>query len=208
MKKSLLSVLLIIGFLLIISHDLNGQFPRIYGTSGNDGINKVIPAGTEYYVLAYTGANPSSDWKATVSRLSSSGPVLWTKTLDIFSQWNDGIVTPNGDLLLVGTTLPYSGYQAKSLMGLINSSGTFAFVRTSNVTGREILNRIVLNPVPQNNAFPYYILGDYFPGSFSKYNFIGYRCKRQHRMDKEIFRLCPLTVSRRTWKLYQTAICF
>ena len=139
------------------------KFPRIYGTSGNDGINKVIPAGTEYYVLAYTGANPSSDWKATVSRLSSSGLVLWTKTLDIFpvERWNC-YAEPRSSPC--GTTLPYSA-SSQSLMGLINSSGTFAFVRTSNVTGREILNRIVLNPVPQNNAFPYYILGDYFTGS-------------------------------------------
>jgi hypothetical protein len=166
MKKALLSVLLIAGFLLIAPYSLLGQFPRIYGTSGNDGIIKVIPAGSEYYVLGYTGANPNSTWKATISRLNASGSVIWTKSLDIFSQWNDGIVTPNGDLLVIGTTLPYST-TSQSIMGLISSSGIFSWVRSSNVSGREILNRIALNPVPQNSSFPYYVLGQYYPGSGS-----------------------------------------
>ncbi|MFN4079853.1 MAG: T9SS type A sorting domain-containing protein [Saprospiraceae bacterium] len=95
---------------------------------------------------------------ATVSRIDAAGQLVWTRSLNIASQWNDAVLTPSGNLLVVGHTLPL-GPNSQSLMGVIAPAGSFIWVRSFNAPGRESFNRVALNPAPDNAAFPYYVLG-------------------------------------------------
>ncbi len=134
------------------------QFTRQYGTALDEAFGKVIPHGSEYYVLGSGVPAAGQTARATVSRISATGQLLWTRRLDIASQWNDAVLTPGGNLLVVGHTLPLDA-NSQSLMGVITPSGTFSWVRTYNVPGRESFNRVARNPAPSNAGFPYYVLG-------------------------------------------------
>ncbi len=73
------------------------------------------------------------------------------------------MLTPSGDLFVVGSTLPGDATN-KSIMGLVSLSGggSFTWLRTYDVPGREGLSRIVRSPNPQSSSFPYYVLGSQF----------------------------------------------
>ncbi|HSF88419.1 MAG TPA: T9SS type A sorting domain-containing protein, partial [Saprospiraceae bacterium] len=76
---------------------------------------------------------------------------------------NDAVLTPSGDLFVVGATLP-SDPANKSLMGLVSNAGggSFTWVRSYQEIGRESFARIVRSPMPENPSFPYYIVGGQF----------------------------------------------
>ncbi|HZV44239.1 MAG TPA: hypothetical protein VFF90_07165, partial [Saprospiraceae bacterium] len=139
------------------------NFQHLYGTGLDNSFSKVIKDGSNYYILGqdeFTDGTPPS---ATVTRLDANGVHQWTLSLNISSVWNDATLTPAGDLLVVGSTLPFDA-TSKSLMGLVTTAGGggFTWVRTYDVPGREGNFRIVRNPSPQNPAFPYYVLGSQF----------------------------------------------
>ncbi|MDZ4749927.1 MAG: T9SS type A sorting domain-containing protein [Saprospiraceae bacterium] len=138
-------------------------FQRLYGTSLDNTFSKVIRDGSNYYVLGQDESTQGSPMHATVTRLGANGIHQWTLRLDIPSVWNDAVLTPTGDLFVVGSTLPGDATN-KSIMGLVTPSGggNFIWLRTYDVPGREGLSRIVQNPNPQNASFPYYILGSQF----------------------------------------------
>jgi hypothetical protein len=135
-------------------------FQKVYGDALDNSYSKVIKDGSEYYVLGQTEPSTGAPHRATVTRLNASGNLLWTKRLDIASVWNDAILTPTGDLLVIGSTLPFDA-ATKSLLGVLTNSGggSFSCLRSYDEPGRDFFYRIVKNPNPESAAFPYYILG-------------------------------------------------
>ncbi len=142
------------------------SFQRVYGTALDNSFSKVIQNGTSYYVLGQDEPLQGAPMHATVTRLDANGIHQWTLSLNIPSIWNDAVLTPSGDLLVVGATLPLDASN-QSLMGLVTSSGggNFTWVRTYDVTGRESNARIIRSPNPQNPLFPYYIIGGQYDPS-------------------------------------------
>ena len=76
------------------------------------------------------------------------------------SIFNDAVRLPNGDLMVVGHTLPFDA-NAKSIMGQVTSQfpGAFIWLRTFDEPGRDGFTRIVWNPIPENPQFNLYVLG-------------------------------------------------
>lgn len=153
--------------ILAILFPLTGMgqpFQRNFGNTLDNGFTKVIQDGTNYYVLGSTEPATGATRQATVTRLDANGMHQWTLSLTIPSVWNDAVITPDGKLIMVGSTLPFDP-TAQGIMGKVNSSGAFEWLKQQNITGRDALNRIVYNPVPENPMFPYYVLGTQFePG--------------------------------------------
>lgn len=143
--------------LLAIPASAQFQFQRQFGTAFDNAFSKVVPSGTNFYVVGRDQTAASAS-RATVTRLNASGQHQWTLSLGIASVWNDAVLTPSGNLLLVGSTLPADA-TAKSLMALVTPAGAFSWARSYDITGRETLNRIVRSPAPQSAAFPYYVVG-------------------------------------------------
>ena len=124
-------------------------FQRLYGTVLNNSFSKIIVDGANFYVLGQDEPTAGATPHATVTRLDANGIHQWTLRLDIPSVWNDAVLTLSGDLLVVGSTLPFDA-TSKSLMGLVTPAGGggFTWVRTYDVTGREGNTRIVRSPSP------------------------------------------------------------
>ena len=113
---TLVLILLSISF----SSNLSAQdFQRLYGTSLDNIFTKVIQHGSNYYVLGQDQPTGGSMPHATVTRLDANGIHLWTLSLALPSVWNDAVLTPSGDLFVVGSTLPGDATN-KSIMGLVS----------------------------------------------------------------------------------------
>lgn len=134
------------------------QFQRQYGTALDEVFTKVIPSGANYYVLGQGEITDGQPARATVSRLNAAGELQWTLSLNIASVWNDAVLTPSGNLLVAGNSLPNDN-TSRGIMGLVTTSGAFTWVRGYDLPLRDGFWRIVRNAVPQNPAFPYYVLG-------------------------------------------------
>jgi len=134
------------------------QFQRAFGTPLDESFSKVIQSGTNYYVLGSGEIVDGQSPRATVTRLNASGQLQWTLSLNVASEWNDAVLTPSGNLLVVGNSLP-NGNSSQSIMGQVTAAGAFSWVRSYESPGDETFKKIVRNPLPQNAAFPYYILG-------------------------------------------------
>jgi hypothetical protein len=132
------------------------HFQRAYGTSLNNTFTKVLRSGTGYYVLGSDEPSAGAQPRATVMRLDAQGQHQWTLRLDIASQWNDAVVTPNGNLLVVGHTLPF-GANNRSLAALVTSAGSFSWVRSYDVPGAEGFHRIIRHV--KSSPHPYYVAG-------------------------------------------------
>ena len=159
--RTVLPTTILLGLMLIPSASIFSQFQMNYGTQLNNSFSKVIPDGTEYFVLGQDELSPGSPSYATVTRLDAQGNWQWTLTMDIPSVWNDAVLVAPDSLLVVGSTLPFDP-SAQSLMAVVavsGGTGTFACLQRYNEQGRDAFNRIVKNPVPDNPAFPYYVLG-------------------------------------------------
>lgn len=133
-------------------------FQKDYGTPLDNSFSKVIPDGAFYYVLGQDETVDGNFPAATVTRLNNSGVHQWTLRTLIPANWRDALRLSNGDLLLVGNTLPLDP-SAKSLFARVSSGGSLVFMHQYDVPGRDLFSRIILNPNPDNAAFPYYILG-------------------------------------------------
>lgn len=158
-KKAITFFALLIAF-YFSPKMLLGQFQRMFGDNLDNTFSKVIEDGSFYYVLGQDESVNGNPPNATVTRLDANGIHQWTLTLNMPSIWNDAVLTPSGDLLVVGGTLPGDA-TSQSLMGLVTPllGGNFTWVRSYDVPGREGNSNIVRNPVPENSAFPYYVLG-------------------------------------------------
>ncbi|MBK8705973.1 MAG: hypothetical protein IPN33_22075 [Saprospiraceae bacterium] len=74
----------------------------------------MVPYIQDMYVLG------SDDGHATVSRISSTGQLIWSYKLLTPSALTDAAVDPNGNLFVVGFTLPANNTN-KSIFGRIYS---------------------------------------------------------------------------------------
>lgn len=145
------------GFLLLAVPAL-AQFQRQFGTALDESFHKIIKSGTNYYVLGAGEVAEGQPGQATVSRLNALGELQWTRSLTIGSRWNDAVLTPSGDLLVVGQSMPDDN-TSKGIMGVITATGSFAWVRSYDIPNRDGFTKVVRNPSPQNPFFSYYVLG-------------------------------------------------
>jgi len=153
---------ILINYIVLLFLSGNGytqSFQRNYGTPLDNSFSKVIPDGSEYYVLGQDQPIAGALSRATVTRLAADGSLLWTKSLDIPSQWNDAIRVKKGDLILVGNSLPGDA-TSKSIMGRITNTGNYDWLKSyDDPGGRDFFLHIIENPFPQNPNFPYYVIG-------------------------------------------------
>jgi hypothetical protein len=138
-------------------------FQHHYGNALDNAFAKVIPHGPNYYVIGRDQPTAGALARATVARLNGAGKLQWVLRLDLASQWNDAVLTPTGNLIMVGNTLPFDA-SSQSLLGIVTPAGVLSSAQTLNVPGRDWFNRIVRNPTPDNASFPYYILGGQWEG--------------------------------------------
>ncbi|MCB0706937.1 MAG: choice-of-anchor L domain-containing protein [Saprospiraceae bacterium] len=132
-----LVIRLVCFLIMILPRTSPAQFQKIYGSGGSDVFYKVIPDGNAFYVLG------SVDTKATVSRISGNGTLLWTHALTISSIWADGVIEPGtGNLILVGFTY----LTDQSIIGELTQSGVEICVQLLDEPGPEALYRIERNP--------------------------------------------------------------
>ncbi|MFM9950518.1 MAG: choice-of-anchor L domain-containing protein, partial [Saprospiraceae bacterium] len=134
------------------------QFQRQFGTNLDESFSKVIRSGSNYYTLGAGEVTNGQPLRATVTRLNALGELQWTLSLNTASQWNDAVLTPSGSLLVVGHSLPDDN-TSRSIMGLVTAAGAFTWLRSYDIPGSDGFTRIVQNPIPENAAFPYYVLG-------------------------------------------------
>jgi hypothetical protein len=120
------------------------QFQRIYGNGQDNYFTKVIPYNNDLYVLG------SDDGHGTVSRLSSSGQLIWSYKLITPTALTDAAVNPNtGELFVVGFTLPANNTN-KSLLCVFSASGGLTRLDTYDWAGFEAFVRIAWNPTNNN----------------------------------------------------------
>ena len=150
----------------VCSTNLYSQFQRQYGTPLDESFSKVIQSGSSYFVLGQAELIDGQFPRASVTMIDAQGEMQWTLSLDIGSIWNDAVLTPTGNLLVVGNSLPADN-TSQSMMGLVNPNGSFTWVRSYDFPQNDGFIRIVQNPVPENTAFPYYVLGKQMDGAMS-----------------------------------------
>jgi len=156
--RPVLRHLFILATSLLLTAPASAQFQRQFGTNLDETFNKVIKSGTNYYVLGTAEITNGQQPRATVTRLNAAGELQWTLSVNTASQWNDAVLTPTGDLLVVGRSLPDDN-TSRAIMGRVTATGTFAWLRSYDQPNRDGFDRIVRNPVPQTGTHPYYVLG-------------------------------------------------
>ena len=143
----------ILAALLLLAVPGQAQFERVFGTALDESFSKVIQSGSSYYVLGSGEITDGQPARAMVSRLNAAGELVWTLSLNTASAWKDAVLTPAGNLLVVGHTLPDDA-NSKSIMGSVTATGTFAWVRSYDNLGKDGFLKIVRNLSPQNPGFP------------------------------------------------------
>lgn len=149
---------ILIFVLLLSAVHLDAQFTRLYGANTNESFTKVIQSGTNYYCLGRWLDPANNQSKATITKMNSTGQHISTLALNIASEFTDAVLTPLGDLMVIGYTAPLNS-SSQSILGKYGTGGTgsFSFVRSYDVSGRDFFNRIARSPLGGN--FPYYIVG-------------------------------------------------
>ncbi len=122
----------------------DAQFQRIYGNGQDNYFNKVVPYIQDMYVLG------SDDGHATVSRISSTGQLIWSYKLLTPSALTDAAVDPNGNLFVVGFTLPANNTN-KSILAVFTPFGGLTQLDTYDWAGFEAFVRIAWKPT--SNSF-------------------------------------------------------
>ena len=137
---------------LSISKALSVPDYRMYcGTVNSDYFTKVVAHAGDYYAIG------NSNGRATLTRISNTGIIVWTREVSVTSAWNDLAVTSNDSILLVGVNGNLDN-NSKCMIGSCTLNGVLT-VKSYNYEARETLNKIYLNPSPQNSNYPYYIIG-------------------------------------------------
>ena len=119
-------------------------------------------------IYAVGQVNDGTQNFATFSRIDpANGQVVWTSRMDIQSTFLDFIRDDEGTFILVGRTDIRAGLNGaflnnESLIARVDDNGNFLGVRSYNLDtqgGRETFSKIVRNPNPLNEEFPYYVFG-------------------------------------------------
>lgn len=156
------SHVLLLAFLSLAlsSFSQQAEFQRIFGNDLDNRFNKVIRDGGFYYALGTDEPNEGITPHATLTKLNDQGQIQWTIRMGVPSVWNDIAVTDEGNLLVVGGTMPFD-LTSNSLMGLASPSGNMLWVSAFNLSSRETLTKVVRHPNPPDPAFPYFVLGTF-----------------------------------------------
>lgn len=161
MKKFNNCISILIIFLTLIGDIENCTaqgFQRAYGNALDNAGWKVIPNGTSYYVLGSDEPNAGGLESGTISYLNQEGTLLWTRRLNSPSVLMDGVVTPSGDLIVVGSSLP-ANESSSGIIGSVDPSGSVNWLNIYDVPGAESFWKIVRSPAAENPLFPYIIAG-------------------------------------------------
>jgi PKD repeat protein len=153
--------ILSLGLALFAISPLSAQpleFQRLFGNNLDNRFNKVLRLGEDYYALGADEPTEGATPHATLTKLNGQGQIQWTIRLGVPSVWNDIIATDEGNLMLVGGTMPFD-LGANSILGVATPAGNFLWVNFYNFSNREILSKVVRHPNPANPDFPYYVLG-------------------------------------------------
>lgn len=117
-----LYTLVIVSLQMIFINLIHSQsFQKVYGTNFDNSFTKVIEDGTHYFVLGQDETVEGQTKRATVSRLDANGSHLWTLSLETGSIWNDAVLVSPGELIVVGSTLPFDA-TTQSIIGRISTS--------------------------------------------------------------------------------------
>jgi alpha-tubulin suppressor-like RCC1 family protein len=133
------------------------HFTLLSGNGSSNGFSRSIEISGDQYVI---GNNLD---RATLSRISNSGVLLWTNEVQDTSSWSDLIMNGNGNILLVGqrdrdiTSGTPGGRDL--LVGECTTAGVFLNLQSIDYTYQETYTAIKRNPNPANTAYPFYALG-------------------------------------------------
>ena len=133
------------------------HFTLLSGNGSSNGFSRSIEINGDQYVI---GNNLD---RATLSRISSSGVLLWTNEVQDTSSWSDLIMNDNGNILLVGQRdrdITSGTPGGRDLMvGECTTAGVFLNLQSIDYTYQETYTAIKRNPNPANTAYPFYALG-------------------------------------------------
>ncbi len=133
------------------------HFTLLLGNGSSNGFSRSIEINGDQYVI---GNNLD---RATLSRISSSGVLLWTNEVQDTSSWSDLIMNGNGNILLVGQRdrdITSGTPGGRDLMvGECTTAGVFLNLQSIDYTYQETYTAIKRNPNPANTAYPFYALG-------------------------------------------------
>lgn len=161
--KNLLHVsikILIVPLMIFLVH-MSGYaqgFQRLYGNEFGNAGWKVIPNGSNYYVIGSNQVSSGGLDRGSISYINSAGEWIWQRGLNVASVLMDGVLTPSGDLLFVGSTLP-SGESSAGIIGSINTDGTINWLNTYDQPGKDEMWLIKRSANPENFEFPYVVAG-------------------------------------------------
>jgi len=129
-------------------------FSRLIGDNQENRIDRTLIFNENYYILGQRNG------MATVTRMDFTGTIIWTRTLNNASKWNDIIVMNNDFLLLVGSF----GANDETLIGVLDpGAGIFTTLHRYDLNPglRDGLLNVIMHPNPNPLApnFRYYATG-------------------------------------------------
>lgn len=136
-----------ITFLILILTVINidnlccQNFSKIIGDNKNNSFNKAIYVDGNYFL---TGQN---DGRATLTKLSNSGDIIWVNEINKFSFWRD-LIADKGKIILVGNTGNVTENLA-SLIGIydINKSQPISIKEYDfGINFRDLIVNVIKNP--------------------------------------------------------------
>lgn len=160
MKKIYFLLLLVTVLGANVSAQAPGLFEKMYG-NGNDNFPTAVKAfGDGVYVTGYQIVN-GSDFGTFTKFDQNTGAIVWERILEVPSRLVDFEYDPALDAFItIGYTTPFSAnFNNRSLLIKFDDLGTEILTQSYNHPGRELFNRIVRHPNPDNTNFPYYIVG-------------------------------------------------
>ncbi len=133
-------------------------FQRAYGNEFNNVGWQVVPHGMNYYVLQTDQHSFGALVRGAISYIDQTGNLLWVRRLNVASNLTDAELTPGGDLIFVGNTLP-DGESSGGIMGSIDSDGDINWLNTYDQPGSDHFWDIGRSSNPDNPDFPYVVAG-------------------------------------------------
>lgn len=137
--KSVIQQLLIVTLILVATHPETATAQsKLHGTTGLEVFSKIIPDVNGYYLLGDRSLGIAS----SITRIDAQGKWLWTRNMtNPNCALLDGALTPNGDLMVVGYTLP-SGELNRGVMGVVNASNAIVWFSEVDNIGRDLFTKV------------------------------------------------------------------
>src|SRR5688572_19683206 len=150
--------LMIVLMSLPVAQTIGQGFQRAYGNEFKNSGWQVIAHGSNYYVLGSDQPSAGALDRGTISYINQSGSEIWTRRLNVASSLMDAVLTPGGNLLFVGNTLP-AGESSASIIGSIDPNGNINWLNTYDQPGPDGFRNIARSFNPDDSKFPYVVAG-------------------------------------------------